>query len=84
MEQPQPLVIEIVPFEGYFDEDEIADRGNNFGRHADIANNFNDESSIIGEEVDEIMSVCESEEDEFFFGELDFGDNEDEDKDEKK
>ena len=83
MEQPQPLVIEIVPFED-FDEDEIADRGNNFGRHADIANNFNDESSIIGEDVDEIMSVCESEEDEFFFGELDFGDNEDEDKDEKK
>jgi hypothetical protein len=83
MEQPQPLVIEIVPFEGYFDEDEIPDRGNNFGRHADIADNFGDASTILGDEVDEIMSVCESEGDEFFFGDLDFGDD-DENEDEKK
>ena len=79
-QQPQHIVIEIVPFDGFFDEDEIPDRGNNFGRHADIADNFGDASTILGDEIADIMSECDSEED-FFFGELDFGDdNEDEKK----
>jgi hypothetical protein len=79
MEKPQPLVIE--PFNGFFDEDEIPDRGNNFGRHADIADNFGDESAILGEEVEEIMSEDDSDSDIFFFGELEFEENE---KDENK
>jgi hypothetical protein len=79
MEQPQPLVIEIEPFNiEDFDEDEIPDRGNNFGRHADIADNFGDQSTIFGDDVDEIMSESKSESDpdsdsgDFFFGDLDF------------
>ena len=87
MQQPQPLVIEIIPFNiEDFDEDEIADRGNNFGRHADLANNFGDQSTIFGDDVDEIMSECNSDSDsesefdpnpdsdsgDFFFGDLDF------------
>lgn len=81
MEQPQPLVIEIVPFNGFFDEDEIPDRGNNFGRHADIADNFGDASIILGDEIEEIMSEDDSDSDIFFFGELEFEENE---KDENK
>lgn len=80
MEQQQ-LVIEIVPFDGFFDEDEIPDRGNNFGRHADIADNFGDASTILGDEIEEIMSEGDSDSEDFFFGELDFGDD---DEDEKK
>lgn len=79
-QQPQHIVIEIVPFDGFFDEDEIPDRGNNFGRHADIADNFGDASTILGDEIEEIMSEGDSDSD-FFFGELDFGDD---DEDEKK
>lgn len=75
MEQPQ-LVIEIVPFNGFFDEDEIPDRGNNFGRHADIADNFGDASTILGDEIEEIMSEDDSDSDIFFFGELEFEENE--------
>ena len=74
MEQPQ-LVIEIVPFDGFFDEDEIPDRGNNFGRHADIADNFGDASTILGDEIEEIMSEDDSDSDIFFFGELEFEEN---------
>ena len=75
MEQPQ-LVIEIVPFDGFFDEDEIPDRGNNFGRHADIADNFGDASTILGDEIEEIMSEGDSDSEDFFFGELEFEENE--------
>jgi len=83
--QQQLLVIEIEPFNiEDFDEDEIADRGNNFGRHADLANNFGDQSTILGDSFDEIMSECNSDSEsefdpnpdsdsgDFFFGDLDF------------
>lgn len=79
MEQQQ-LVIEIVPFNGFFDEDEIPDRGNNFGRHADIADNFGDASTILGDEIEEIMSEDDSDSDIFFFGELEFEENEEDEK----
>lgn len=75
-QQPQHIVIEIVPFDGFFDEDEIPDRGNNFGRHADIADNFGDASTILGDEIEEIMSEDDSDSDIFFFGELEFEENE--------
>ena len=80
MEQPLVIEVELFNFDD-FDEDEIPDRGNNFGRHADLANNFGDQSTIHGDDVDEIMSEGDSE-DEFFFGELEFANNDDDDDDE--
>jgi len=84
MEQPLVLVIEVVPFN--FDEDEILDRGNNFGRHADLVNDFDDLSSIMGDDIEEIDDIDENDEsvndnqsvssyssvDDLFFGDLDF------------
>jgi len=84
MEQPLVLVIEVVPFN--FDEDEIPDRGNNFGRHADLVNDFDDLSSIMGDDIEEIDDIDENDEsvndnqsvssyssvDDLFFGDLDF------------
>jgi len=83
MEQPLVLVIEVVPFN--FDEDEIPDRGNNFGRHADLVNDFDDLSSIMGDDIEEIDDIDENDEsvndnqsvssyssvDDLFFGDLD-------------
>jgi len=83
-EQPLVLVIEVVPFN--FDEDEIPDRGNNFGRHADLVNDFDNLSSIMGDDIEEIDDIDENDEsvndnqsvssyssvDDLFFGDLDF------------
>ena len=82
-EQPLVLVIEVVPFN--FDEDEIPDRGNNFGRHADLVNDFDNLSSIMGDDIEEIDDIDENDEsvndnqsvssyssvDDLFFGDLD-------------
>jgi len=89
MEQPPPaLVIEVVPFN--FDEDEIPNRGNNFGRHADLVNDFDNLSSIMGDDIEEIDDIDENDEsvsgnesvsddsylDDLFFGDLDLGSDE--------